>query len=224
MVRFTLKLHLKIPNTCFALFFVLILVATVAVAEHTIHVLNLPHIKDWDQEVFKNKTRYDVVSIDGKPYVKAVSNSSASGLVRHIDIDLTKSPYMNWTWKIENVLTNVDETTKSGDDYPARVYVVISGGFFFWKTRALSYVWATQQEKGSHWPNAFTDNATMVAVQSGDELSGKWVTEKRNVLEDIKNLLGIDATEINAVAIMTDTDNSKQSAVAYYGNILFTEN
>jgi len=202
---------------------VLVLLAANAYAEHTIHILNLPHISEWEQEVFKNKTKYDVVSVDGKPYVKAVSNGSASGLVRRIDIDLTKSPYLNWTWKIENILDGIDETQKSGDDYPARVYVVISGGMMFWKTRAISYVWSSEQEKGAHWPNAFTDNATMVAVESGTENVGKWVTYKRNVLEDIKNLLGLDVTEINAVAIMTDTDNSKQSAVAYYGNILFTE-
>lgn len=195
----------------------------IAFAVHTVHVLDLPNISDWKQERFSGETQYDVVTIDGRPYIKAVSKASASGLVREMDIDLTEAPYMNWSWKIENILSDVDEKKKSGDDYPARVYVVISGGFFFWKTRAISYTWTSKEPKGSVWPNAFTDNATMVAMQSGDELLGQWVTEKRNVLEDIKNLLGIDATEINAVAIMTDTDNSKQSATAYYGNILFTE-
>lgn len=201
----------------------LLVLTGVALAVHTVHVLDLPNISDWKQERFSGETRYDVVTIDGKPYVKAVSKASASGLVRKIDIDLTKSPYMNWSWKIDNILSDVDETKKSGDDYPARVYVVISGGFFFWRTRAISYTWTSKEPKGSVWPNAFTDNATMVAMQSGDELLGQWVTEKRNVLEDIKNLLDLDTTEINAVAIMTDTDNSKQSATAYYGNILFTE-
>lgn len=202
---------------------ILFALTSVTLAVHTVHVLDLPNISDWKQERFSGETKYDVVTLDGKPYVRAVSKASASGLVREIDIDLTKSPYMNWSWKIENILKDVDETKRSGDDYPARVYVVISGGFFFWKTRAISYVWSNEIAKGTHWPNAFTDNATMVAMQSGDELMGQWVTEKRNVLEDIKNLLGIDATEINAVAIMTDTDNSKQSATAYYGNIVFTE-
>ena len=201
----------------------LLVLTGIALAVHTVHVLDLPNISDWKQERFSGETQYDVVTIDGKPYIKAVSKASASGLVREMDIDLTEAPYMNWSWKIENILSDVDETKKSGDDYPARVYVVISGGFFFWKTRAISYTWTSREPKGSVWPNAFTDNATMVAMQSGDELLGQWVTEKRNVLEDIKNLLGIDATEINAVAIMTDTDNSKQSATAYYGNILFTE-
>ena len=202
---------------------VITLTSTAAFAEHTIHVLNLPYVNDWNQEEFSGRTSYEVVTIEGKPYIKAISSGTASGLVREIDIDLTKSPYLNWTWKVENILTNIDETQKKGDDYPARVYVVISGGFFFWKTRAISYVWASEQPEGAEWPNAFTDNATMVAVQSGKEKVGEWVSEKRNVLEDIKNLLGIDATEVNAVAIMTDTDNSDQSAVAYYGNILFTE-
>ena len=138
------------------------------------------------------------------------------------EIDLKKSPYINWSWKVDGVLDNVEETTKAGDDYAARVYIVVSDGFFFWQTRALSYAWASNQAKGSSWPNAFTDNATMVAVQSGDEKVGEWVEEKRNILDDIKNLLGIDASRIDAVAIMTDTDNSKQSATAYYGDIFFT--
>lgn len=198
-------------------------VTNAALAEHTIHVLNLPHISEWDQKVLADKTKYDVVSIDGKPYLKATSKASASGLIRHIDIDLKKTPYLKWTWRVENILTDVDETQKSGDDYPARVYVVISGGLFFWNTRAISYNWTSSEPEGSTWPNAFTDNAVMVSVQSGAEKVGEWVSEKRNVAEDIKNLLGIEATEINAVAIMTDTDNSGQSAIAYYGNIMFSE-
>jgi len=218
-----LKLNRKNSSRYLLWLFCLFTVSESVFAEHTIHVLNLPHIADWDQEIFKNKTKYNVVSIDGKPYVKATSKGSASGLVRNIDIDLTKSPYLNWTWKVENILKDVDETQRSGDDYPARVYVVISGGLFFWNTRAISYVWSSEQEKGSHWPNAYTDNAMMVSVESGPENVGKWITHKRNVLEDIKTLLGLDVTEINAVAIMTDTDNTKQAATAYYGNILFTE-
>ena len=187
-----------------------------------VEVLTLPDLSQWKMETFSGETAYEVVSIDNKPAIKASAEQSASGLVRKMKIDLTKTPYINWSWKVDNVLKDVDETQKSGDDYAARVYVVISGGVFFWRTRAISYAWASQQPKDSIWPNAFTDRAVMVAVESGDELSGQWVTEKRNILEDIKILLGIDKTSIDAVAIMTDTDNSKQSATAYYGNIYFT--
>ncbi|MGD8570377.1 MAG: DUF3047 domain-containing protein [Gammaproteobacteria bacterium] len=191
-------------------------------AETRINVLSLPDLSQWEAEVFSGKTLYMVVDNEGKPVIKATSNGTASGLVRHMDIDLTKTPYMNWSWKVDNVLEGVEETQKSGDDYPARVYVVISGGIFFWRTRALSYVWASRQAKGSVWHSAFTDNATMAAVESGPDKVGRWVHEKRNILDDIKKLLQLDKTEINAVAIMTDTDNSKQSATAYYGDIYFT--
>lgn len=201
----------------------LVLLSTVCRAETTaIEVLKLPDISQWETENFAGKTSYEVINIDNQPAIKASAEQSASGLVRKMKIDLTQTPYMNWSWKVDNVLRDVNETQKGGDDYAARVYIVISGGVFFWRTRAISYAWSSQQPKESHWPNAFTDRAVMVAVESGPELSGQWVTEKRNILEDIKRLLGIDKTEIDAIAIMTDTDNSKQSATAYYGNIYFT--
>ena len=187
-----------------------------------VDVLTLPDLSQWKTEKFSGETSYKVVTLDNLQAVEASADQSASGLVRKIKIDLTKTPYMNWSWKVDNVLKDVNETQKSGDDYAARVYVVISGGLFFWRTRAISYAWASQQPKNSHWPNAFTDRAVMVAVESGPELSGQWVNEKRNILEDIQKFLGIDKTSIDAVAIMTDTDNSKQSATAYYGNIYFT--
>jgi len=201
----------------------LLVTATITFASiNKIAVLTLPDISDWEIQEFSGVTNYELINIDNRQVLKASSNASASGLVRKIEIDLKKSPYMNWSWKVDGVLDNVEETTKAGDDYAARVYIVVSDGFFFWQTRALSYAWASNQAKGSSWPNAFTDNATMVAVQSGDEKVGEWVEEKRNILDDIINLLGIDASRIDAVAIMTDTDNSKQSATAYYGDIFFT--
>lgn len=201
----------------------LLLTATLSSASvNNVDVLKLPDISTWKQKVFSGVTSYELVMIDNQHALKAVSDQSASGLVREIEVDLNKTPYMNWSWKVDSILKNVDETKKSGDDYPARVYVVISDGLFFWQTRALSYVWASMEPKGSRWPNAFTDKATMLAVESGEDLVGEWVEEKRNILEDIQGLLAIDATRVDAVAIMTDTDNSKQSATAYYGDIFFT--
>lgn len=208
---------------CLSLFGFLFSVIPTGIAQtSTVEVLTLPDLSQWKPETFSGETRYEVISIDNQQAVKASAEQSASGLVRKIKIDLTKTPYMNWSWKVDHVLKNVDETKKSGDDYAARVYVVISGGVLFWRTRAISYAWASQQAKNSHWPNAFTDHAVMVAVESGPELSGQWVTEKRNILKDIEELLEIDRTSIDAVAIMTDTDNSQQNATAYYGNIYFS--
>ena len=93
---------------------------------------------------------------------------------------------------------------------------------FFWKTRALNYVWSNNQAVGSAWPNAFTSNAYMVAVQTGTANLGQWREQKRHVRDDFKRYFGSDIITIDAVAIMTDADNSGREATAYYGDIYFS--
>ena len=154
----------------------------------------------------------------------AESADSASGLFREQHIDLQKTPFMNWRWRIENRLGNINEQEKYGDDYAARIYVVVSGGLVFWRTKAINYVWASTSAKGKIWPNAFAgDHAIMVALRSSSDQTCTWYTEKRNILADLKQLFGEDIHTIDAVAIMTDTDNAKGKATAYYGDIYFTK-
>ena len=197
--------------------------ASLAAAEpNRITILDPANLGDWQTEIFKSKTQYEKVTIDGYPAIQARSHDAASGLVRKIKVDLTKTPYLHWRWRIDNVLQNVDEKTKQGDDYPARIYVIVSGGWFFWQTRALNYVWSSNQPVGNTWPNAFTGNAVMLAVRSGDPQLKQWHNETRNVLQDLATYLHKSFTHIDAVAIMTDTDNSHQSASAYYGEIYFS--
>lgn len=121
------------------------------------------------------------------------------------------------------MLHGVSERDKAGDDYAARIYVVAKGGLAFWKTRALSYVWASREPEGSMWANAFTANAQMIAVRSGSAELGELILEKRNVREDWMRAFGEDIDTIDAVAIMTDTDNSGQRARAWYGQPWFSE-
>ena len=154
----------------------------------------------------------------------ASSNNSASGLYTEVNIDLMKTPYLHWTWRVDNILKGASEKTRAGDDYPARIYLIKDGGLLFWNTRALNYVWASQQPINSSWPSAFTHKSIMIAVQSGAEKLKTWQHQRRNVLEDIKNILGEDFTSIDAVAIMTDTDNSHSKAQAYYSDIYFSNN
>lgn len=174
----------------------------------------------WDEKVFSGRTVY--TALPGQGLLLAESDAAASGLFREQRIDLLATPWLNWSWKVENVLQGVDERHKSGDDYPARIYVVVKGGLAFWKTRALSYVWASREPAGSTWPNAFTANAVMIAVQSGPGLAGELVRERRNVREDWRRAFGQDIEALDAVAIMTDTDNSGQKARAWYGQPWFS--
>ena len=189
-----------------------------------IPVLNPATLEHWESKSFQDHTRYTTVSMDGRNAIEAHSENAASGLVRKIKVDLSKTPYLHWYWRVDNVLQRVDEKTRGGDDYPARVYVIVSGGWFFWRTRALNYVWSSNQTLDSTWPNAFSHNAVMVAVRSGADQTGQWLHEARNVLEDFPRYMQKSLTHIDAVAIMTDTDNSGQSATAYYGEIYFSDN
>jgi hypothetical protein len=188
-----------------------------------IPVLSPPSLQYWDTEQFQDETHYTPATVDGHKAIKAQSHNAASGLVRKISIDLNKTPYLHWHWRVDNVLHATKEKTRQGDDYAARVYVIVSGGLFFWQTRALNYVWSSNQPVGSTWPNAFTGNAVMLAVRSGAGQTGQWLHETRNVLEDLQAYLQKPFKHIDAVAIMTDTDNSGQSATAYYGEIFFSE-
>lgn len=177
----------------------------------------------WKEKEFKGKTDYRIVKLDGLQVLEAESNAAASGLFYEQRIDLQKTPVMNWRWRIENRMGDINEQTKSGDDFTARIYVVVSGGLVFWNTKAINYVWASASPKGKTWPNPFAGNhAMMVAVRSTADQTGTWFSEKSNIRADFKTLTGEDIQAIDAVAIMTDTDNANGKAKAYYGDIYFT--
>ncbi len=180
-------------------------------------------LSPWESKSFKGETLYTLVEQDSGKVLKAESNAAASGLFREIRIDLERTPYLNWSWLIKNTLGGIDEQSKGGDDFPARVYVVVSGGIFFWRTKAINYVWSNNAVKESTWPNPFAGkNAMMVAIRTPTDKPGIWLKEKRNVRTDLKNLFGKDIRYIDAIAVMTDTDNSGRHAEALYGDIYFS--
>jgi len=176
----------------------------------------------WESWDFSGVTHYSKVNLDGRAALKAVSESTASGVYRKIRVDLEKTPMLHWSWRVENTLGDIDETSKGGDDYPARVYIMASHPVYFWKTTTLTYVWSSAQPEGTAWPNAYTDNARVIAVRSGASGLQRWHAELRNVGEDFRQFFGKNVRYIDAVAVMTDTDNTHSRAVAYYGNIWFS--
>lgn len=176
----------------------------------------------WEPVRFEGETHYRLVEAQGVTALHAESRGSASGLIRKIKVDLTQTPVLRWRWRVANTLRNNAEHEKDGDDYPARIYVIFKSGFLSLGTRSLNYVWSSHQETGATWPNAYTDANQMVAIRSGNDLQETWVREHRNVREDIRRVFGRDATTVHAVAIMTDTDNTGQSAAAWYADIRFT--
>ena len=174
----------------------------------------------WEKKVFKGETVYRQVLEEGRPAVKAESRATASALIYKVSLDPKTYPRLSWSWKIVHTIGKGDGRTKAGDDYAARVYVVFPSALF-WRTRAVSYIWANRLPRGAFLPNAFTGNAVMVAVESGDGNAGRWIDEERDLVEDYRRAFGEDPPAIGAVAIMTDTDNTGGEADAWYGAIRF---
>ncbi len=134
------------------IFFILMSCAAYTVAETIVEKKNIrfvsefprENLNDWEEKEFSGHTRYQLKRrVDGVTALYAVSQASASGLFKKIHIDLNKTPYLNWSWKIDRPLKGLNERSKEGDDYAARIYVVKKHALFFWKTRALNYVWSS---------------------------------------------------------------------------------
>ncbi|MBL7180717.1 MAG: DUF3047 domain-containing protein [Desulfobacterales bacterium] len=188
----------------------------------------------------KQHTSYNLVEDNGVTVVKATSNASASGLIRKIEIDPKLYPVLTWRWKVTKIYEKGDVTKKEGDDYPARIYITFKYepgnlGFFeklkyetaktlygeYPPIAALNYIWASKAPEGTIVPNPYTDRTMMIVVQSGTQKLNNWVEEARNVYEDYKKAFGEEPPHISGVAIMTDSDNTKESSVAFYGDIIF---
>jgi hypothetical protein len=176
----------------------------------------------WEPHAFAGVTDYRLLEVDDRLTVAAsCTDGTASGLFYRKDIDLTETPILEWEWRVDETLNDIDETTRRGDDYPARLYVVDEAPVLRWRTRALNYVWSSTSPRDSDWPNAFAAQARMIAVASAAEAGQGWRTERRNVLEDFRRFHGHEPERINAVAVMTDCDNTGRETRAFYGTIRF---
>ena len=175
----------------------------------------------WTTKIFKGETHYSVVKTDQGQVLQAQSNAAASGLVYEIEYAPAEYPILAWRWKIEKTIDKGDERSKAGDDYAARIYVIFPH-WFFPKTRTLNYIWANHLPQNEILPNAYTGNAMMLAASSGPDEAGTWVKVRRNIVEDYRRAFGEDPPEVGAIAIMTDTDNTGETVLAWYDDILIS--
>jgi len=195
----------------------------------------------WEALTFKKierRTRYAVVADGGGHVLRAESEASASGLYRSLDLDPRVYRVLTWRWKIDNVLVKGDAQRKQGDDYPARIYVAFRydpATATTWERlrygaikllygrypprHVINYIWDNRLPVGTAIDNAYTDRAKMIVVESGAALVGRWVAEERDVYADYKRLFAAEPPAIEGIAVMTDTDDTGERAVAHYGTI-----
>lgn len=177
---------------------------------------------------------------DGVAAVEARSEKSMALLSRPLAVDLEKTPILCWRWRIEAPVAGADLNTRAGDDYAARVYITFSVppaalGFAtrsklalarsIWgpsvPDAAINYVWDNKHPPGTLKPNAYTERAQMLVVDSGAAQAGRWVTQRRNVAADFRRAFGDLTGTPNGLAIASDTDNTGETALAGFADFHF---
>lgn len=205
-------------------FLILLCICTRAEAsENELHLgrFSTKDLNGWKEQsigLLKRKTTYTLARDNDKEVLAARSTKSASGRIYTLNLDPREYQTLKWSWKIDHTLRKGDEKSKAGDDFAARMCVFFPRGFFSNK-RAVCYVWANRLPRGEHAVSPFTPDIFNVAVDSGEELAGHWTFHQRNIHDDYRRLFGEEPPRIGAVALMTDSDNTGESAVGYYGDI-----
>ena len=172
---------------------------------------------------YKGETTWTLGSNENGNFIKAEAEGMGSGLGKEVLIDLSKTPIINITWKVEKDLSGILENSKKGHDYAARVFVIKKTGSTALSNRAINYVFSSNNDVGKNWPSPYTKKSIDYVLSSTKNDLNTWVTVKANVKEDFMELHGIEVLDISGVAIMTDTDNSKLKAVSFYQNIYFSD-
>ena len=195
----------------------------------------------WYPLTFKkipSHTKYTLIKDGNAVVIKAVSRASASGLIRKVRVDPEKYPFIRWQWKVSNVYKNGDVTKKTGDDYPARIYITfeydpdrigllekikynLAKQFYgeYPPSAAINYIWASHAPIGTIVSNPYSRRTKMIVVKSGKKALNTWITEERNIFDDYIRAFGEKPPMISGIAIMTDSDNTNETATAFYGNI-----
>lgn len=176
----------------------------------------------WKERSFAGNTNYELVEEQGNRVLKGHTNGKASILYTEQSVDLSNTPIIDWSWKVDRTYEDIDERSRQGDDFPARLYVVAKTGFLPWQTLAINYVWSADAVLGDSWANPFTEKAQMVVVQTGAQHVGTWVSQQRNVAQDFKTYFGTDITDLSGYAVMVDGDNANREATAWFGRIQFS--
>ena len=209
------------------IFLINILLITGVSAASEIKVFEFTEVELSELEVRKvrgadNKTNYSIGSNENGNFLKATADNAASGLGKELKIDLNKTPFINITWKVEKDLSGIKEDTKKGHDFAARVFVIKKTGATPLSNRAINYVFSSNNEIGFNSPSPYTKKSIDSVLSTTKNNLNEWVTVKVNVKEDFKEFHNLDVNELDGLAIMSDTDNSKMKSIAYFQNIYFS--
>jgi hypothetical protein len=197
----------------------------------------LPHgWQSWTVNRNKIPTRYTLTEIDQRPVLHAMAESSASGL--YVPLVGRDPGMLRWTWKTRDIIRNADNAEGHREDAPLRLFVAFDGDkstlplkdqLMFEMARlttgrdmpyaTLMYIWGGKRAEGTVLRNPHTDRVRMIVVDTGTRHANQWRCHERDLRADYRKAFGSDPGQLLAVGIMTDTDNTKSRAEAWYGDI-----
>jgi hypothetical protein len=151
-------------------------------------------------------------------------NGAASGLGKEVKINLNSTPFINITWKVEKGIEGINERSKKGHDFAARVFVIKKTGLTPLSNKAINYVYSSNEIVGQYWRSPYTKSSIDYVLSSTLENKNQWITVKANVKDHFKELHNLNIDEISGIAIMTDTDQTEKEVISYYQNIYFSSN
>ena len=210
-------------NFIITIFSSFLLLTNVNAEKITIFDFTDEELKTLKVKKVKGETTWTLDVNEKGNFIKAEAEGKGSGLGKEIKIDLLKTPFINITWKVEKDLSGIEEKSKKGHDYAARVFVIKKTGSTMLSNRAINYVFSSNNNVDENWYSPYTKKSLDYVLSTTKENLNTWVTVKANVKEHFKKFHDLDVVDLTAVAIMTDTDNSKLKAVSYYQNIFFSE-
>ena len=179
---------------------------------------------DWKAQNWGSPT-YDftVVEDGGQKVVHMVSKNDGSTMTKEVKgkVNLKETPILEWTWKVVVLPKGGDSRKKDTDDQAAQVFVTWPRFPELVRSRIIGYVWDSTAPVGTIVKSEKTGTVTYVVVRAGPADLGKWITERRNLREDFRQIYGEDPDNPAGVSVAIDSNDTKTMAESYIGKILF---
>ena len=202
--------------------------------------ISSPDVLAWHHRIFPGKqpTQYAYEQLDGRHSVVARASSSASMLRQAVRVEPAKLGDIHFSWKVPQLIPGADLTRRETHDSPVRLVLVFEGdrSDFSMKNSMLSelsrtltgeelpyatlmYVWCNACLPESIFINPRTDRIREIVLEAGPAHLGRWLDYQRDIRADYQKAFGVAPGALLGVGLMTDTDNTRQNTVAWYGPV-----
>jgi hypothetical protein len=194
----------------------------------------------WSHQSFPGKTptRFQYVRKDGRDAIAVDARSSASMLRNNLRIEPRDLGHVRFSWKVPALMEEADLASRDKDDAVVRLVLVFEGDRSRFSARdaalselarvltgeelpyaTLMYVWCNRRVAGTVVRSPRTDRIRKLVVESGHARLNQWLDYERDIRADYQRVFGEAPGALVGMAIMTDSDNTRSRAQAWYGPV-----